>query len=248
MTDRRRQLRAWLFAMTRLELQLRLDQSRARNAMIRQAAAQFTKTREFPTFLLLDHRNRTAQNLTAAYQRTIPVFAKLATRQIKSRRFERKADTFDRLTAEWISREALRKARLIADHDRDEVLGAINTGLEEGLGTEEIARNIRAVSQMTRTRADTIARTETHAAATFGSIESVREAEEELGVRMLKVWLPTNDGRARPDHAAMANHPPIPLDEKFTVGGEMMDRPGDPSASAEQVIGCRCALVYEEAE
>jgi uncharacterized protein with gpF-like domain len=246
MPDRRKQLRAWLYAMTRLEGQLRLDQSRARNAMIRKAAAQFTATRQFPAFLLLEHRNRTAQNLTAAYQRTIPVFASMATRQIKSRRFERKVDTFARLAAEWITREALRKATLIADTDRDDVLAAINAGLEEGLGTEEIARNIRKVSQLTPFRAATIARTETHAAATFGSIESVREAEQELGVRMLKVWLPTMDARTRPDHAAMANHPPVPLDEKFTVGGEMMDRPGDPSASAKNIISCRCALAYQE--
>lgn len=234
--------------MTRLEVQLRVDQSRARNAMIRNAAAQYARTQQVPSFLLLDHRYRTAQNLTAAYQRTIPVFAKLATRQIKSRRIERKADTFDRLVAEWIAREALRKATLIANTDRDEVMEAISGGLGEGLGTEEIARNIRRVSQLTPYRAATIARTETHAAATFGSIESVREAEQELGIKMLKRWLPTLDARTRDAHAAMSNHPPIPLDEKFTVGGELMDRPGDPSGSAENVIGCRCAVVYEEAE
>lgn len=234
--------------MNRLEVQLRVDQSRARNAMIRSAAAQYAKTQQVPSFLLLDHRNRTAQNLTAAYRRTIPVFAKLATRQIKSRRIERKADMFDRLVAEWIAREALRKATLIANTDRDEVMEAISGGLGEGLGTEEIARNIRRVSQLTPYRAATIARTETHAAATFGSIESVREAEQELGIKMLKRWLPTLDARTRDAHAAMSGHPPIPLDEKFSVGGELMDRPGDPSASAENVISCRCALVYEEAE
>lgn len=234
--------------MTRLEVQLRNEQSRARNAMIRQAAAQYAKTQQVPSFLLLEHRNRTARNLTAAYQRTIPVFAAMAQSQIKSRRTERKASGFDTLVAQWVAREALRKATMIADTDRADVLGEIEDGLTEGLGTDEIARNIRKVSQLTRKRAEVIARTETHAAAAFGSIESVREAEQELGVRMLKVWLPTNDDRTRPDHAAMTNHPPIPLDEKFTVGGEQMDRPGDPSASAEQVIGCRCALVYEEAE
>jgi hypothetical protein len=129
-----------------------------------------------------------------------------------------------------------------------DIISGSGTGLNEGLGTEEIARNIRRVSQLTPYRAATIARTETHAAATFGSIESVREAEEELGVRMMKVWLPTLDARTRDAHAAMSGHPPIPLDEKFNVGGELMDRPGDPSASAENVIGCRCALAYEEAE
>jgi len=75
----------------------------------------------------------------------------------------------------------------------------------------------------------------------------VRAAEDKLGVKMLKEWLPTLDGRTRPDHAAMAGSDPIPLEEKFLVGGEEMDRPGDPNASAEQVCGCRCTLGYSEA-
>src|SRR5262249_42788761 len=97
-------------------------------------------------------------------------------------------------------------------------------------------------------RASVVARTETHAAATFGSIESVREAERQLDVKMLKEWLPTLDDRTRPDHAAMAGSAPIPMDEDFLVGGESMDRPGDPGASPEQVINCRCAMAFEEAE
>lgn len=246
MPDRRRQLRAWLFALSRLEVQLRIDQARARNSMIRATAGAYRERAQFPAHIFLAHRKRTEMNLTAAYQRTIPVFAAMATRQIKSRRIEAKG-LFERLVAEWITREALRKATLIAATDRDDVLGAINNGLNEGLGSEEIARNIRKVSQLTPFRAATVARTETHAAATFGSIESVREAEEELGVRMMKIWLPTLDSRTRDAHAAMTSHPPIPLGEKFNVGGELMDRPGDPSASAANVVACRCALVFEEA-
>jgi hypothetical protein len=68
-----------------------------------------------------------------------------------------------------------------------------------------------------------------------------------LGVQMLKEWLPTLDDRTRPAHAAMNGQPPIPLNEKFVVDGELMDRPGDPSASPANVIACRCALGYTEA-
>jgi uncharacterized protein with gpF-like domain len=236
--------------MGRLELSLRADQGRARNAMIRAAAGEYQNTGHPPAHVFAAHRGRTRQNIEDAYRRTIPVFAAMALNQIKSRRVERKAaqTLYESLTADWIRREALRKSTMIADTDRDDVLGAIQTGLDEGLGTAEVARSIRRLTGLTPFRAAVVARTETHAAATFGSIASVRDAEQNLGVKMLKEWLPTLDDRTRPDHAAMAGSEPIPLDEKFLVGGELMDRPGDPSASAAQTVNCRCALAYTEAE
>ena len=249
MTDRRILLRAWLMAMTRLERMLRVDQARARNAMIRAAAKSYEATGQVPTHLITAHRQRVRGTLEAHYRRTIPVFAGLALKGVKSRRIERRAaeTLFDALIAEWIAREALRKATLIADTDRDDILNAIAGGLEDGLGTEEIARDIRKVTQMTPFRAATVARTETHAAATFGSIETVRQAERDLGVRMTKEWLSTRDDRTRPEHLA-ADGQTVGVDEKFSVGGEMMDRPGDPSASAGNVVACRCAMNFEEVE
>lgn len=247
MTDRRLILRAWLLAMDRLEFRLRAEQGRARNAMIRSAANEYEKVGHPPAHVFIAHRARIRTILDDHYRRTIPVFAGMAVNQIKSRRIQRKQRNFESLTQEWVNRESLRKATMIADTDRDDVLGAISDGMTEGLGTEEIARNIRRVSQLTPFRAATVARTETHAAATFGSIESVRQAGQELGVKMLKEWLPTMDDRTRPDHVAMANSDPIPMDEKFNVGGELMDRPGDPSASPSNTISCRCALAYSEA-
>jgi hypothetical protein len=235
--------------MSRLEVQLRIEQARARNAMIRAAAKAYENNGHPPSHVFLAHRVRVKGVIEDHYRRTIPVFGQMALKQVKSRRIERKAaqTIYEALVAEWIGREALRKATLIADTDRDDVLGAIEGGMAEGIGTEEIGRRIRKVAQMTPYRAATVARTETHAAATFGSIESVRQAERDLGVVMVKEWLATKDDRTRPEHLA-ADGQKVGMDEKFTVGGELMDRPGDSSASAENVIACRCALVYEEKE
>lgn len=233
--------------MTRLEIRLRAEQARARNAMIRSAAREYTKHGHPPAHVFAAHRARIKGVIEEHYRRTIPVFAGMAVKQIKSRRFDQKATQtlHEWLTARWVERESLRKATMIADTDRDDVIGAIQNGLNEGLSTEEIARNIRKVSQLTAFRAATVARTETHAAATYGSIESVREAERTLGVVMMKEWLATKDDRTRPEHLA-ADGQQVAMDEKFTIGGEMMDRPGDPSASAENVVNCRCAIIYEE--
>jgi uncharacterized protein with gpF-like domain len=250
MTDRRRQLRAWLLAMTRYELMFRSTVARTRNAFIRSASESYKANHAFPGWLRTAHEKRLSQDLGEHYQKVIPAFGAMALQQIKSRRISTKAadNLFTGLMAEWVKREALRKAKIIAATDADDVRDTIQDGLEEGLGTEEIARNIRKVSELTPFRAATVARTETHTAATFGSIESVREAERALGVVMLKEWLPTMDDRTRPEHAAMAGSDPIPMGEKFHVGGELMDRPGDSSASAENQINCRCGIAYSEAE
>lgn len=246
--ERRHQFRVWQLALDRFELALSRSARLARNSYIRAAAEGYAVAGTVPGWL--DERNRRAiqSMLSQHYRKVIPYFGDLSLRQVKSRRFERKDDLFTSLISEWIATQALRKAKLIAATDRDDVRDAITDGVSEGIGTEQIARRIRKVSQLTPFRAATIARTETNTAATYGSVQSVRAAEQELGVKMLKAWLPTMDDRTREAHQAMANHPAIPMDEKFTVGGELMDRPCDASASAENVINCRCSLAYEEAQ
>lgn len=252
MTDphRRHQFRLWQLALDRFELQLRVTAARTRNRYIREAATAYTDNGVVPGWL--DERNRRAiqVQLQEHYRKVIPYFGALSLKQVKSRRFEQKAatDLFTSLISEWISTQALRKAWLIASTDHQDVLDAIADGVTEGLGTADIARRIRKVTALTPYRAATVARTETNTAATYGSIQSVRAAEQDLGVRMLKEWLPTLDDRTREEHRAMAGSQPIPLDEKFTVGGDLMDRPCDPNAGPENTINCRCALVYEEAE
>ncbi|HYH63350.1 MAG TPA: phage minor head protein [Urbifossiella sp.] len=270
-------LRLWLLALDRYELHLRAAAGRARNSAIIHAAQAYQYSGSLPNYIAEGHRRRLKQVLTDHYRKVIPHFAAQALSGIRSRpvgreaarlvseavqswaagqhfeidfkqllAVETKATGFEALMQEWVSREALRKATLIASTDLDDIRGAIADGVSLGQGTAEIATNIRRVSQLTPHRAATVARTETHAAATFGSIESVRDAEQSLGVVMVKEWLATRDGRTRPDHLA-ADGQRVPLNEKFTVGGVLMDRPGDPSAPPELVIACRCALAYEEA-
>jgi hypothetical protein len=249
MPSRRESLRQFIHAMAVFERNLQGNVGRARNSYIITAAAKYQTDKAIPSWLIQTHKQRLAETLSAHYAKVIPHFGAMAMSQIRSKKMEVKAqaDMFSTLARSWIAREALRKATMIADTDRADIQAAMNNGFDAGLGTAEIATNIRKVSALTPFRSATVARTETHAAATYGSIQTVRQAEEDLGVKMLKAWLPTSDDRTRDDHRAMGDHPAIPMDEKFSVGGVLMDRPGDPSAPAEQVINCRCALIYEEA-
>lgn len=59
-----------------------------------------------------------------------------------------------------------------------------------------------------------------------------------------KQWIVILDGKERSTHGAMASYPPIGLDEKFVVGGYLMDKPGDATAPPQEVINCRCALKF----
>jgi hypothetical protein len=91
-----------------------------------------------------------------------------------------------------------------------------------------------------RNRALRIARTETTIAANEVAIIAGRNARYQVK----KTWLSVEDERTRPDHAAV-NNTSIGINEFFTVGGEQMERPGDPNASAKNIVNCRCVLVIE---
>jgi uncharacterized protein with gpF-like domain len=116
---------------------------------------------------------------------------------------------------------------------------------ETALSSTEIAKRILKLRDFSQFRAKTIALTEVHGAAMFASRETVNKIGQDLGVSVLKKWVPVTDDRTRANHMAMLGQPYISMDEKFMVGGEKMDRPSDPSASAANVINCRCSLVYK---
>lgn len=59
-----------------------------------------------------------------------------------------------------------------------------------------------------------------------------------------KTWNSMEDDRVRPDHEE-ADGQEVAINETFQVGGEDMTGPGDPSASDEQTINCRCFLSYD---
>lgn len=59
-----------------------------------------------------------------------------------------------------------------------------------------------------------------------------------------KTWIAELDDRTRPDHAAV-DFMKIPIDDMFQVGNDLMRFPHDYTASAENVVNCRCSCIYE---
>jgi len=103
-----------------------------------------------------------------------------------------------------------------------------------------IAREIRELApELSKFRAATIARTETHNAA-LAAIEATANYRR-IPVRN-KTWWTAADDKVRPAHAAV-HGVTVPWSEPFDVDGFPMMRPGDEGAPPELVINCRCSLL-----
>lgn len=92
-------------------------------------------------------------------------------------------------------------------------------------------------SRMPPYRTEMIARTETIRSSNAGT----QELFQEWGVKEHE-WLSTKDDRTRPDHLE-ADGQAVGIDQPFSVGGEMLMYPGDPSGSAGNTINCRCTVL-----
>lgn len=92
-----------------------------------------------------------------------------------------------------------------------------------------------------RGRAICVARTEVIGTSNGASFETARFIDDTLK----KSWLTTIDGRERPWHADVDGQI-VGINDKFVVYGEELDYPGNPMGSPENVINCRCAIIYEE--
>lgn len=87
-----------------------------------------------------------------------------------------------------------------------------------------------------------IARTETTASANFAAIKTAEQSDLVLE----KKWVSVQDNRTRTtpfDHLDM-NGQKVALESPFFVGGQNIDYPGDPKASAGNVINCRCTISF----
>jgi len=118
----------------------------------------------------------------------------------------------------------------------------IFTGVSEGQSIDTISSNIsKRFSDISTSRARTIARTEVG----ISSKQATLQAAEALDIPDLrKEWIATDDHRTRDDHNDM-DGTKVGLKESFSVNGSIMNGPGDPSGPADQVINCRCRLVFE---
>jgi uncharacterized protein with gpF-like domain len=141
----------------------------------------------------------------------------------------------------YLAREVVRQ-RIggVEMETRANILRAIARGYVDGLAEDGIAEKIlEVIPAISKARARIIARTETHGAANYGSLQAAMAT----GLDMNKEWLSAADERTRQTHVE-ADGQTVGIEENFRIGSAFMAYPGDPQGPAEEVINCRCTLAY----
>jgi SPP1 gp7 family putative phage head morphogenesis protein len=146
----------------------------------------------------------------------------------------------------WLDLHAGDQINNIAQKMVDDIATIVSDMVRDRKGTDTIAREIRKQAPaLARARAASIARTETHNAAMAAIEASMRHKNIKIES---KTWHAVGDNKTRPTHAA-AHGQNVPMDEPFSVGGAQMMRPGDGSLGAgpEEIVNCRCSVLYKTA-
>ena len=183
-----------------------------------------------------DLANKCATLLTGHYRAVIDAFGLRILRQ-------RKAESeFEVLIQQYVTEIGSTRITQISNTTMNQIRRVILAGEKEALGVQAIADSIFESQRGTfsKYRSATIARTETHGAASYAN----HEVNASLEIpNQKKRWVATADLRTRSTHAA-ANGTEVELDEDFIVGGVAMGYTGDPRGGAKNVINCRCVTLY----
>lgn len=122
-----------------------------------------------------------------------------------------------------------------------QVNSEIMQGILQGESIPNISKRLQNVTEMNMTSAIRNARTSTTAAQNRGRMDSFHRAED-MGVKLVKVWMATNDPRTREAHVELDGQE-REIDEPFHNSlGDIM-YPGDPDADPANVYNCRCTMI-----
>lgn len=162
------------------------------------------------------------------------------------------SDQWRRAMAAYYERYGALKVAEVERTTIEDIQKLLSAGALENMTQSELATYIADAldnPNYTRMRAMRIARTESTTAANYGSQLAAEDSDYECG----KVWIPVVDARTRLSHKQMEGLEAIGLYDSFTVGitkgnqadavitgSEPMQYPGDPTASAANVVNCRC--------
>jgi HK97 family phage portal protein len=184
---------------------------------------------------LLDWAKEDATLLTLLTSLWLASLKEGATAAIDTFGFSVSFDVLNPKFLDWISAYGAGQVKDINTTTKEKLQKTLSEGIESGEGIPALKNRVLSVMGEAKTsRAEKIARTETHNSVGKGTQETYSEA----GVKK-KEWLTSMDGRERESHAAI-NGEVVEIDESFSNG---LSFPGDPSGSAEEVVNCRCTIL-----
>lgn len=137
--------------------------------------------------------------------------------------------------------EKLIQIKGIEQRIKEEVRGALQEGIAGGETVDQLAARVRERFDVERSRALTIARTETAQSFSAGRFESMRQ----VGIKKHQ-WLTSRDTRVRDSHLDLDTDTVV-IGEPFKNG---LTHPGDVAGPPGEIINCRCStlpVVEEEA-
>lgn len=130
----------------------------------------------------------------------------------------------------------------VSDSIRNEAGSILRSALDQGLSIPNSAELLSSrLSLFSIARSTMIARTEMIGAANSASLG----AAQATGAASHKTWMATQDERTRDTHAE-ADGQTVMVDDPFVVGGAELMYPGDEEGPPEEVVNCRCTLVYAD--
>jgi len=121
--------------------------------------------------------------------------------------------------------------------------GVLQDAAEEGWSVTTTGDAIvEVIDGIAEFRADALARTDLNGLANGASVH-IAALSKDPDETLYKKWLATNDERTRDSHAE-ASGQAVLVNEHFTVGGSPLNYPGDPFGPADEVMNCRCTVIY----
>lgn len=159
----------------------------------------------------------------------------------RAARVSLRALDFGKVANESIPLTAYVRADTLAEHIGEtsaaRVTDAVYTAIQEGHSAAAAIVTDAFGSEISRTRAERIARTETHGTLVQGEFDAMVE----VGIFRYKEWLHSGNRRQpREDHIAIDGER-VPIDEPFSNG---LMFPGDQAGLPEDVINCGCGVLY----
>jgi hypothetical protein len=150
----------------------------------------------------------------------------------------------------YAAERSLQKAKAIMSTESEAINKVIDDviqrGFDEGLSIPKVRALLKdelsgdTMTTIENFEAERIARTEVNSASNTGSFEAATEGDTE-GVK--KAWLSSGLPGVRPTHQEYEAMGVQELDYEYNAG---LQYPGDPGCDiAEDVINCRCTIVYE---
>ncbi len=236
--SRDRYVAIWLRMLAEKEVKLKRQSYKILNDQAKGSSKAWAKHGQAAAEAVIDDSyTLLVRMLVANYSVTIRDFAALQ----RELTMGTKA-SFQDLVQGFIARQALQKATYINDTTKDRLKNEILTGQQNGLGVEAIATNIVNAlgGDIAQGRAATIARTETHMAASYATHEQAKDSPNIAQ----KTWVAVEDDRTRQTHSD-ADGQTVGINDTFQVGDDDLMYPGDSSGSPEEIINCRCAVIYE---